>query len=337
MHAQRKQEHLRICLEEEVRSASSTHLERYHLLPCALPELDLAEVDTGCTFLGHRLAAPLLISAMTGGTPEARAINHHLATAAQALGVAMGLGSQRAVLQDATLWPTYEVREVAPDILLFANLGAVQLNYGFGVAECQRAVEGAGADALVLHLNALQEALQPEGNTNFRGLLGKIAAVCAGLRVPVIVKEVGWGIDPTTALLLQEAGVAALDVAGAGGTSWSEVERHRYACAHDAEVAVAFAGWGLPTAEALREVRAACPALPLIASGGIETGVEVALALALGANLAGMAAPLLRPATVSATAVTDKLQRVLQQLRIAMFCCGAATVAQLDGSRLRRF
>jgi isopentenyl-diphosphate delta-isomerase len=334
VHTQRKLDHLRICLDEDVQSASTTGLERYRFIHQALPKMALADVDTATTFLGHRLRAPLLISAMTGGTDVALGVNRRLAQVAQAMGLAMGLGSQRAAIEDPRLIETYQVRCDAPDILLFANLGAVQLNYGYGVEECSRVVESVGADALVLHLNPLQEALQPEGNTNFVGLVDKIALVCRALGKPVIVKEVGWGLSPSVAVALCEAGVAALDIAGAGGTSWSEVERHRSASAADAEVAQAFSGWGIRTAEALVRVREACPALPLVASGGITDGVEVAKCLALGAGLAGIAQPLLRPAMESAEAVKAKLGVVLRQLRVAMFCAGARTLADLDRTRL---
>ncbi len=334
MHAQRKQDHLRICLDTDVRSGVTTGLERYRLVHHALPEMALDDVDTRTTFLGHELRAPLLISAMTGGTAEARDINRHLAAAAQALGIAMGLGSQRAALEEPALMATYQVRDVAPDALLFANLGAVQLNYGYGIDHCRRAVEAVGADGLVLHLNPLQEALQPRGNTDFGGVLERIAAVCRQLEVPVIVKEVGWGLSAEVATRLQEAGVAALDVAGAGGTSWSEVERRRGATPEEIAVAEAFVDWGLPTAASLCQVRSACPDLPVIASGGVVNGVETAICLALGADLVGMAATLLRPATDSVEAVVRRLQVVIRQLRIAMFCTAAPTIPSLDASHL---
>jgi isopentenyl-diphosphate delta-isomerase len=228
MHQQRKSDHIRINLQEAVDIQHvSTGFERYRFVHCALPGFGLEDVDTTTMLLGRRLAAPLLISSMTGGTPEARAINHRLAETAQAAGVGMGLGSQRAGIEDPTLADTYRVRHVAPDILLMANLGAVQLNYGYGPDECQRAVEMVAADALILHLNPLQEALQPEGETRFAGLLPKIEAVCQALEVPVVVKEVGWGISEPVARQLAGAGVAAIDVAGAGGSSWSQVEMHR--------------------------------------------------------------------------------------------------------------
>ena len=338
MHSGRKQEHLRICIENDTRSGTSTGLDRYRLVHCALPELALDQVHTATTFLGHKLDAPLLIAAMTGGTDEAHRINLNLARAAQALGLAMGLGSQRAGIEEPALLKSYHVRDVAPDILLLANLGAVQLNYGYGAAECRRAVQSVGADALVLHLNPLQEALQPEGNTDFRHLLARIAEVCSALACPVIVKEVGWGISPLVARGLIAAGVAGLDVSGAGGTSWSKVEGQRSAtsstAAVAATVAAAFDDWGLPTAVALDQVRKACPAIPLIASGGIATGVDVAKCLALGADLVGMAHGLLSAALQSTEAVQGRLEIIIRQLEIAVFCTGSRDIASLDHSRL---
>jgi len=322
-HARRKRDHLRICREEDVGGRGvTTGLERYRLRHCALPELRLDDVDLSTDFLGKRLRAPLLISAITGGTAPARQINLNLATAAQALGLAMGVGSQRAAIDNPRQARTYQVREVAPDILLLANLGAVQLNYGYGLAECRRAVEMIGADALVLHLNPLQEALQPHGNTDFSGLLDKIAAVCRELDVPVIVKEVGCGISEAVAENLAAAGVAAVDVSGAGGTSWSEVEKHRAENDLQRRVAASFAHWGVSTAEAILQAQRGAPNLPLIASGGIQTGPEAAVALALGADLVGLARPLLAPATESALAVENELRVMIEGLRIAMFTAG---------------
>ncbi|MBC7264995.1 MAG: type 2 isopentenyl-diphosphate Delta-isomerase [Chloroflexi bacterium] len=329
----RKLDHLRICLEEDVHAPVLTAgLERYHFRHQALPELALSDVRLDTTFLGKPLRAPLLISAMTGGAPDTAAINRNLARAAQALGLAMGVGSQRAAIEDPTQAHTYQVREVAPDILLFANLGAVQLNYGYGLEECQQAVDMISADALVLHLNPMQECLQPGGNTNFAGLADKIAQICRGLSVPVVVKEVGWGISDWVARLLVEAGVAAIDVAGAGGTSWSEVEKHRGQGQRSRTLAEHFAHWGIPTAEAIQLVRATAPDIPIIASGGIRTGPDLAVALALGANIAGMALPLLEPATRSPEAVVEVLNVVIEGLRIAMFCAGAADIPALKAT-----
>jgi len=333
----RKSDHLRISLHKPVNSADiTTGLENFYFIHRALPEISLAEVDTSTQFLGHGLGAPLLISPMTGGTEEAERINKNLAYAAQKYGLAMGVGSQRAAIEDPRWARTYYVRDVAPDILLFANIGAVQLNYGYGIDECKRAVEMIGADALVLHLNPLQEALQPEGDTDFSGLLRKIEVVCRELPVPVIVKEVGWGISEEVARQLAQAGVAAIDVAGAGGTSWSLVEMHRASDDIGKGVAAAFSDWGIPTAEAIIMARRGAPQLPLIASGGIRTGVDAAKAIALGADLVGMAAPFLKPATESAEAVCAKVEEIITTLRIAMFCVGVKKVDGLKKAQLRR-
>lgn len=333
-HRERKDQHLEICLNENVTSALTTGLEKYRLVHNALPETALDHINIESRFLGHTLCAPFLISAMTGGSDLAWEINRRLAAAAQQLGLAMGLGSQRASIEKADLTETYQVRDYAPDILLLANLGAVQLNYGYGVQECRRAVQSVQADALVLHLNPLQEALQPEGNTNFRGLLAKITHICEALEYPVLIKEVGWGLSASTATLLEEAGVTALDIGGAGGTSWSRVEQYRSRSDIQSQVAGAFDAWGLPTAESLVQVRDACPHLPLVASGGIVDGVQAAVCLALGADLVGIGRPLLHPATESTEAVMDRLTVIVRQLRTAMFATGAATLAHLDPSHI---
>jgi isopentenyl-diphosphate delta-isomerase len=331
--ARRKAEHIRINLQEDVGAKGvSPGWERYRFVHAALPELNLKEVELSTSFLGHRLAAPILISSMTGGVEEAGPINRNLAVAAQALGCAMGLGSCRAGIEDGALARYYQVRDVAPDVLLMANLGAVQFNYGYGVDQCRRAVEMVGAQALILHLNPLQEAVQSEGDTDFSGLLARIAQVCSALSVPVIVKEVGWGISAQVARQLQEAGVAAIDVAGAGGTSWSEVERYRARTPQRAEIAAAFAGWGIPTVDSLIECRAACLDLPLVASGGVNTGLDAAKALALGADLVGLAGRLLRAAAVSEEAAVLALEAVIEELRITMFATGLASLSALAGT-----
>ncbi len=337
MMEQRKADHLQICLQEDVSFPGLTAgFEHCRLPHRALPELALEDVDLSVTFLGRSLRAPLLISPMTGGTPAAAAINRNLATAAQALGIAMGVGSQRAAIEDPALAPTYRVRDVAPDIVLLANLGAVQLNYGYGVDECRCAVEMIAADALVLHLNPLQEALQPEGNRNFRGLLPKIAEVCCRLGRPVIVKEVGWGLSPEVVRALFDAGVAAVDVAGAGGTSWAEVERRRAPGGPAEQLAAVFRAWGIPTAEAIRGARAAAgPERAVVGSGGIRSGLDAAKALALGADLVGLALPLLRPATISAQAVIARLEQLVDELRLAAFLSGAASVDALRRTPLQ--
>jgi isopentenyl-diphosphate delta-isomerase len=333
--ARRKNEHIQINLHEDVQAKGvATGLARYRFVHAALPEMDFNAIDTRVNFLGHRLTVPLLLSCMTGGVKDGLKINRRLATVAQALGCAMGVGSQRAAIIDPGLERLYQVRDVAPDVLLLANLGAVQLNYGFGVDQCRRAVAMIGANALVLHLNPLQEAIQHDGNVDFSNLARRIASVCRALDVPVIVKEVGWGISAPVARLLLETGVAAIDVAGAGGTSWSEVEACRAPNALLRRVSSTFAGWGIPTADSLRMARAGAPNLPLIASGGLRTGLDAAKVIALGADLAGFGGPLLRAAAVSERDVHDLLLALITELRISMFCSGAKDIAELKCARL---
>jgi isopentenyl-diphosphate delta-isomerase len=335
-HEQRKSDHIRINLEQDVASAHvDSGFGRYALPHCALPGIDLRDVDTAVRLLGKQLDVPIVIASMTGGTLEARQINRALAAAAQRFGIALGVGSQRAAIEDPSLACTYTVRDVAPDVLLLANLGAIQLNYGYGPDECQRAVDMIEADALILHLNPLQEALQPEGNTNFAGLLGRIEAVCRTLEVPVVVKEVGWGISGAVATQLAEAGVSAIDVAGAGGTSWSQVEMHRARSAPARKVAEAFVGWGAPTADCLLEVRRAVPGVSAIASGGIRDGIQIAKAVAMGARACSIAGPFLHAASVSVDAVLDLLDVLSSQLRVAMFSAGVSDIDALSRVELR--
>lgn len=338
MLEQRKSEHLRINLEQDVRFPQlTTGLERYRFVHRALPEISLDQVDLATEFLGKRLQRPLLISSMTGGTAQAQRINYHLAEGAQAAGIAMGLGSLRAAIEAPHLADTFRVRHLAPDILLLANLGAVQLNTGVGIDDCQRIVDLVGADALILHLNPLQEALQAEGDTDWRGLWAKIEALCRALRVPVVVKEVGWGISADVARRLVDVGVAVIDVAGAGGTSWSQVEMYRAPTEERRRLCAAFADWGIPTAEALVEVRAALPDTPIIASGGLRSGLDLAKVLALGADLGGMAGPFLKAADVSAQTVAALADEMAQVLRTTMFCLGIRTLPDLKGTpALRR-
>lgn len=331
----RKFEHIRINLEEDVRSALTSGLERYRFVHEALPELDLKAVDASLTLFGKRLTAPILISSMTGGTQDASVLNRRLAEAAQEVGVAMGVGSQRAALEHPELAETFSIaRQVAPDILLFANLGAVQLNYGYGIEHCRRAVDMIEADALILHLNPLQEAVQAGGDTDFSNLARKIEAVVRQLEVPVIVKEVGWGISKRTARLLADCGVAAIDVAGAGGTSWSQVEMYRAPDEFTRQLAGAFVGWGIPTAESIQMVKEAVPEITIFASGGLRDGIDLAKCIALGATLGGMAGPLLKAAAASTETVIETLQLLKKQMEVTMFACGAANLSALQEDKL---
>ena len=326
----RKADHIRICLEEAVQCETvSTGLERYRFRHCCLPELDRCDLDLTTEFLGKSLQAPLLISSMTGGTDQAKHLNQCLAAAAQRHGLAMGVGSQRVALEKPEVIPTFTVRNQAPDILLLANVGAVQLNYGYGVDQCRRLVDMLEADALILHINPLQEWIQPQGDTNFRGLLGRIATLCTQLPVPVVAKEVGNGISGVMAQRLLEAGVAAIDVAGAGGTSWAKVERARAQTPLQHQLGTTFGDWGIPTAECLTAVRAIAPQVPLIASGGLTNGLDAAKALALGADVAGLARPFLVAASQSEEQLEAQVQLLLAELATVLFCTGVPRVRDL--------
>ncbi|HEY9891180.1 MAG TPA: type 2 isopentenyl-diphosphate Delta-isomerase [Candidatus Sericytochromatia bacterium] len=329
----RKADHLRICLDEDVQFKANTNgLERYRFTHCCLPELNRSEIDPQTLFLGKLLGAPLLISSMTGGTEEAKTINFRLAEVAQQYKLAMGVGSQRVAVENPQVADTFNVRSLAPDILLFANIGAVQLNYSYGVDQCRRVVDICQADALILHLNPLQECIQPNGDTNFRGLLDKIEFVCKEMPVPVIVKEVGNGISAAMAQKLIEAGVSAIDVAGAGGTSWAKVESERAKNAHQHQLGQTFADWGLPTAECITSIRAFNSEIPLIASGGLRNGLDVAKAIALGADISGLALPFLQAASQSVEAVDALVQLLIAEITTVLLCTGNATLSQLKSS-----
>jgi len=330
----RKSEHIRINLYEDVQSGLTTGLEQFQFVHQALPELNFDEIDLTLPIFNKKLQAPILISSMTGGTPEAARINQILAEAAQTTGLAMGLGSQRAAIESPSLADTFKVRKIAPDILLFANLGAIQLNYGYTIDQCQQAVDMIEADALILHLNPLQEALQPEGNTRVSGLLNKIEVVCSKLPVPVIVKEVGWGISTQCAKQLVATGVAAIDVAGAGGTSWSQVEKYRTRDESLARVAEAFRNWGIPTAESIRQVRRAAPNILIFASGGLRDGVDIAKCIALGAQLGGMASPFLTSAAKDLEVTIEKIGEIKRELQTCMFSAGLSDLTKLSQVQL---
>ncbi|WES69470.1 type 2 isopentenyl-diphosphate Delta-isomerase [Superficieibacter sp. HKU1] len=335
---QRKNDHLDIVLHPTAAvKKCTTGFEQWRFDHCALPELNLDDIDLRTSLFGKTLNAPLLIGSMTGGASRAAEINRHLAQAAQALGLAMGVGSQRVALEsDVNSGLTRELRQFAPDIVLLANLGAAQIASPKGQDYARRAVEMIDADALIIHLNPLQEALQRNGDRDWRGVLNAIEETVKALPVPVIVKEVGAGLSVDVARRLLETGIAMLDVAGAGGTSWAAVEGERATTAHGRTVAMAFADWGIPTAQALHDLHQALPQAQLIASGGIVDGIDVAKALRLGASIVSQAAGVLGSATSSAQAVVDHFQIILDQLRIACFCTGSASLDQLRQATLVR-
>ena len=330
----RKSDHIRINLENDVSSKLSNGLENYRFIHNALPELKLEDMDLTQVIFNKNVSLPLLISSMTGGTEQALKINETLAVAAEQCGLAMGVGSQRAAIDDPILGKTFNIRNLAPNILLFANLGAVQLNYGYGLDECKKAVDMIQADGLIFHLNPLQEALQPEGDTDFSKLLNKIELICKQISVPVVVKEVGWGISVEVASRLINVGVSGIDVSGAGGTSWSQVERFRLSDEYDIQVAESFIDWGIPTAEALTSIRNEFSAIPIFASGGLKNGMDIAKSLALGANLAGMAGVFLKAAVVSTEHLIKKIKVMEKILRISMFVTGSKDLVSFSSNKL---
>ncbi len=334
----RKEEHLDIVLGGRGRPlAKETGFDAIVFEHVALPELDLDEIALSTEFIGKRINAPLLVSSMTGGPARAESINRNLAVACEELGLALAVGSQRVAIEGRSARGIDgELRRLAPSIPLLANFGAAQLNKGFGLDEAGMAVEMIGADALIIHLNPLQEAVQPEGDRNWTGLLRKIGALARSLHVPLVVKEVGSGISAPLARALLNEGVSIIDVAGAGGTSWAAVEAERARTSEEAEIARAFTDWGQPTALAIAQVRQACPEAVVIGSGGIRNGVHVAKAIRLGADLAGQAAGVLAQALASPEAVIAHFETVIAQLRICCFCTGSRDLAALRTARLQQ-
>lgn len=336
----RKAGHLRIALEHDGELDArgvGAGFERVHFVPNALPEIDLSDIDTSTTIFGRRLRAPLLISSMTGGTEQAGTLNRVLADVAQRYRLAMGLGSGRVLLENPRLLPTFDVRSYAPDVLLFANLGAVQLNQGVTIDDCRRLVDDLSADGLILHLNPVQEALEPHGDTAFRGLLPRISALTAALTRPVVVKEVGFGIAPDVVRRLLEAGVAAVDVAGAGGTAWTRIEGKRARDPWHADVCEDLVEWGMPTTSAIQLARQAAPEALIFGSGGVRTGLEVAKAIALGADLVGIARPFLRRAAEGADTTDRYARRLIEGLLVTMFGIGASNIVGLRRSNRLTF
>lgn len=324
---ERKLRHVDVCLTYPVEYATrTTGFERVDLPYRALPETNLHSVDTSTEFLGKRLSAPILIGAMTGGAERAKTINRNLAEAAEELGVGLMLGSQRVMLENASAVDSFAVRAYAPNALVIGNLGAAQLNKGYGTDHVTRAIELISADALAIHTNPLQEALQESGDEDFTSLVATLRRVVPAVPYPLLLKEVGHGLSREVVRAVGDVGFAALDVAGAGGTSWAKVEdfvrfgevRHRD-----------LVEWGIATADALVDAHDELPSMPLVASGGMRTGLDVAKAVAMGARVVAVARPLLAPALESAEAVKAALRSLIRELRIAMHCAGAATIADL--------
>jgi isopentenyl-diphosphate delta-isomerase len=334
---QRKREGIIIPLTRNVQAKeSSTYLEYVKLIHNALPEIDFDAVDTSQKFLGHNFKAPIIIDSMTGGTPEATKINSRLSLAAEKFGLGMGLGSQRAGLLSSELAETYSIaRSNAPNAFLVANIGGAQLSKGLKIKDIKNMIQMIEADALVIHLNPLQELIQPEGEPKYKGVLSRIKEICSNFDIPIIVKEVGAGISMNVAKRLQSAGVSAINVAGSGGTSWAGVEKLRAETAHDSNkinLGELFWDWGIPTAVSLIEVRKSVK-IPVIASGGIRNGLEIAKCVTLGANMCGMAFPFLRHASKSLESLYEFTSRTLIELRSAMFLVGSKNINQLGKTR----
>jgi isopentenyl-diphosphate delta-isomerase len=335
----RKDEHIDVCLRRPVTSGTPTGLDEVRFEHLALPEIDLDEVDLSTMVLGRKLRAPLLVGAMTGGSARARRINGRLARAAARLGLGMALGSQRAMIEDPRLTGTYRVREEAPELpLLVGNIGAVQLRRGVLPEQLAAAMHAVGADALAFHLNPLQEALQPEGDTCFRGLARLLRTAIPRVGVPCLAKEVGAGISASSARRLAALPLAGIEAAGVGGTSWARVESFRAGTGAAAIAGDRLAGWGVSTAESIVACRRAFGRRLVVGSGGIRTGRDVAAAIALGADACALAGPLLAAAEDSADDVERVLAAILLELRVVMFCTGCRRPAELrrtvrDGGR----
>ncbi len=331
MSKQRKKDHLEICLNQQVESGSA-EFGKYRFIHKALPEIDFEEINLGIEFLNKRISAPILISALTGGTSQAKKINKNLAKAAQDLNIAMGVGSQRIAIENPELGNTFQVRKFAPKIPLLANLGAVQFNYDYGLKECKKAIKMINADGLFLHLNPLQEVIQPEGDKNFSDLLKKIKTINDKLGKPILIKEVGTGISYETAKQLSDIGVKIIDVAGYGGTNWALIESLRRS--KNKELGKVFSEWGIPTSECIKQC-SQIKDLTIIGSGGIRTGIDIAKALVLGADIVGIGLPLLTHADKSYQSVLEKLESLILQLKIVMFCLGVKKISELKSVQLK--
>lgn len=332
----RKDDHVRISLREDVEAKDvNTGFEEALLVHQATPEIDRSKISLTTEVFGHKFSAPILVGAMTGGTNAARKINSTIAQAVEELGLGMGVGSQRAALTEPKYEPTYGIaREKAPTAFLVANIGAPQLVEGYGIKDAMKAVEMIEADALAIHLNPLQEAIQPEGETNYFGVLKKIEEISDELQVPIIAKETGAGISAEAAKKLEQAGVLGIDVSGAGGTSWAAVEYYRAKERKDAlheRLGKIFWDWGIPTVASLIEVRQNTQ-LDIIASGGVRAGTDAAKAIVLGASLASMSVPILRAVTGGIDEVKSNLTVLIEELKNAMFLVGAGSVKELENA-----
>lgn len=328
----RKQRHIRLSLEENVQADIGTGFEDVRLIHRALPEIDLEDVKTETDLFGRHLSSPLVISAITGGTDSAKEINATLASAVEEFGIGIGVGSQRIAIEDPSVANTFSiVREKAPSALVMGNIGCPQLSLGWGVDEARTCVEMVDADALTIHTNPLQEAVQVGGETRYSGVLGKVKEIAGGLDTPIVVKETGCGIAHEDAAKLEKAGVAGLELSGVGGTSWAAVEHHiaREEGKRDQEaLGLALWNWGIPTAISVVET-SQTTSLKIIASGGLRTGVEMAKSIALGADAVGIARPFLEKAVEGSEALWEHISNILMEFRTVMFLVGAENLEEL--------
>ncbi|WP_372371524.1 type 2 isopentenyl-diphosphate Delta-isomerase [Candidatus Uabimicrobium sp. HlEnr_7] len=322
----RKQDHIDIVLNENTEPISSS-FDKYYLPYCALPEIDMGKIDPSTTLLNKTLSFPFIISSMTGGLEKGEQINKNLAIAAQQEKVALGLGSMRVIIRYPEMLKTFQVREHCPDVPLFANIGIVQLNYGFTAQELKKIIDGVQADALFVHINHLQEAIQPEGDTNFENLIPKLEKVISQLNVPVFAKEVGHGIDYNTAKRLRDIGVKYIDVSGMGGCSWAWIEGYRLPDSRN--LGHTFRAEGIPTDHALK-ICSKLQDITLIAGGGIRSGLDVAKSLTMGASYATAAKPFLDPALKSSEAVARTIQQWKKEFIVALFTSGASNVNEMS-------
>lgn len=331
---QRKEDHINICLDKPVQAKKvRTLFDDVHLINNSLPEIDFEGIDTSTTFLGHKFSAPIMVGAMTGGAELAKKINRNIATAAEELGLGMVVGSQRAGLFDKVLEETYSVaRKAAPNAFIGSNIGGAQISKGFRVSDAKRLVKMLDADAFYIHLNPAQEIVQPEGEPDYKNVLDGIRTFVDSVGKPVVVKEVGFGISGSVAKRLEDVGVKAIETAGMGGTSYAAVEYYRakdFEMNMKAKMGTLFWDWGIPTAASLMMVKKAV-SVPIVSSGGLRNGLDVAKSVAMGATLCATAWPVLRAATVSSEKVEEILQEFIYGLKTAMFLTGCKNVSELS-------
>ncbi len=330
----KKDRQLAFALRKDASSLVDSGFDNYRFEHNALPEIDFSEIDVSMEFLRRKLKMPLIISSITGGGSKSEYVNRSLAKLANDYGIGFAVGSQTCALKYPSLEKSFKVRSDAPNALILANIGAVELNHGFSIDECKKAVDMIGADALILHLNPLHEIFQENGKVNFSGLVKKIEKVCANLNAPVIVKEVGYGISASSAKKLEDAGVYAVEVAGAGSISWSAIEKTALRDAAMQAAADSFRDWGNPTAECVKSIAENTDRLKIIASGGVDTGVKMAKSIALGADLCGNASVFLQKIIKSRAECENFMETIILELKTAMFCTGSKNLNELKKAKI---